>query len=165
MIPPSRQSQSLCVNAGIPDRPPGTDPPDVPANGVFLDRVRAPQAGCSLQLVRQHDGVEHTLLLSENVDARHWYDVQEPWVGFVWVPDGAPGVKPWRINQNVGRAAGTYRAARPSSFHPDGVNVAYCDGRVGFMHRGIDPQVLASLMTVQDEEAGLPGPEDRLGQR
>jgi prepilin-type processing-associated H-X9-DG protein len=35
----------------------------------------------------------------------------------------------------------------PSSFHPAGVNVAFCDGHIVFMSENIEPRVYAMLMT------------------
>jgi prepilin-type processing-associated H-X9-DG protein len=56
----------------------------------------------------------------------------------------------------------------PSSNHPGGVNVAFCDGQVFFMNARIDPKVYAMLMTSNrnrsdfvDYEQGPPYVPDR----
>jgi prepilin-type processing-associated H-X9-DG protein len=50
-----------------------------------------------------------------------------------------------RINANPGGEIG--RHPRPSSSHPGGVNMLWCDGRVTFVNQGIDEFVYARLIT------------------
>lgn len=51
-----------------------------------------------------------------------------------------------RINANAGGELG--RHPRPSSSHPRGVNMLWCDGRVTFVNQDIDEFVYARLITV-----------------
>jgi len=47
--------------------------------------------------------------------------------------------------------------ARPSSYHPGGVNVAYCDGHVEFLHEQIDYYVYCLLMSTNGQRVRTPG--------
>lgn len=53
-----------------------------------------------------------------------------------------PGFKP---NSNRGTLVGA--SPSPSSLHPGGVNVVYCDGHTGFISNDIDGRVYISLMS------------------
>ncbi len=46
-----------------------------------------------------------------------------------------------------------YRFARPSSYHPGGVNVVFADGHTGFLAENIDAVVYAQLMSPQGKSA------------
>jgi len=174
---------SFVANAGMPDAPRGEFPPDWPANGPFLDHFAVPPAGdVSVAWLDAHDGAGQTLMLSENLDANRWTDTDEARVGFVWVEnlvDGEPDPDGLlhRINEERGSGDGSIDFARPSSNHPGGVNVMYCDGRSEFLTEEIDYLVLVRLMTPDDLSLTRPGskepvqepfrftPEDRLPKR
>jgi hypothetical protein len=49
--------------------------------------------------------------------------------------------------------------ARPSSFHSNGVNVAFSGGRVIFLRENIDYQVYIALMTPNDKRSDSPNPK------
>jgi hypothetical protein len=161
---------SWIVNAGMPDSPPAPEfPSDWPANGVFLDLftpgATGSAGGTSVAFIQQHDGVENTLLLSENVDSGLWTDHAEAQVGFVWVagihnglPD--PGDRLLRINQLAGQGDGSLRFARPSSRHRGGVNMVYASGAVQFLSEDIDYLVFARLMISDSHGAEIPGSDD-----
>jgi len=51
----------------------------------------------------------------------------------------------FKVNSNKGSLIGG--SPIPSSLHPGGVNVSYCDGHVGFLSSDINGLVYASLMT------------------
>ena len=103
----------------------------------------------TLTLISAGDGTSSTLMFSENLDATHWpggsqpskLDLTEGTVCFCWTaiaPDQA-ATSPnnmMRINAGVGTAPG--RAPRPSSRHPGGVNVVFCDAHSAFIHDDID---------------------------
>lgn len=159
------------VNSGLPDAP-GTKniPPDWPANGVFLDYYsRDPTAdyGVSLDFLNQHDGADHTLLLSENVDAGRWTDSEEPRVAFVWVANlvnGEPSPQGvlFRINRRRGEGDGTVQFARPSSYHRGGVNAVFCDSSTRFLSESMDYIVFCRLMTPAGDRVRQAGSQEQM---
>lgn len=157
------------VNSGLPDVQNDKGiPPDWPANGVFLDYVsRKPAADyqVSLEYVNKHDGAEHTLLLSENIDAGRWTDFEEPKVAFVWVANlvnGEPSPQGalFRINRRRGEGDGTVQFARPSSYHRGGVNVVFCDGSTQFLSETMDYTLFCRLMTPNGASVKMAGSEE-----
>lgn len=165
-VPDQRGRTSFVGNTGMPDANVTSDlPPDWPANGIFLNR--SPSLGSdlpyvSLSYVDDHDGSAKTLLLAENVDAGSWVDMEEARVGFVWVanlvggrPD--PDGQVWPINARIGDGDGTIPFARPSSYHPGGVNVAFCDGSTQFLSQDVDYLVFTEFMTPDGHAARVPG--------
>ena len=164
-LAPTRMS--FVVNAGMPDVK-ATDeiPADWPANGVFTDQFASGAIAdpMSIAFLKDHDGEEFTLLLSENVDAGNWTDVSESLVGFVWVAklvDGQPDPdsKLLRINHDAGRGDESIRFARPSSFHPSGVNSVFCSARSEFVNEDIDYLLFAQMMASDNTSVMLPGTE------
>ncbi len=147
-------------------------PPDWRANGVFMKQTLRSRSGMRDEILRPtdiRDGEEDTLLISENLQARRWTDVEEASVGFVWFPEPNPdrlAVASRRIN--VGRYArlkrGSYDFARPSSEHPGGVVVAYCNGRTGFIANSIDYRVYCRRMTSNGSEAREPGRHEKVAE-
>jgi len=139
---------SYVANCGrLPDPARGT--------GVFFDR-RDPATAITLSLreIEARDGAERTLMLAENMQAGGWSDATIGAVGMGW------WVKPpecSHINRCLGEPRGQQelRLARPSSFHPGGVNTIYCDGRGAFLAQTIDYRVLQGLMAYDDQAAGL----------
>jgi prepilin-type processing-associated H-X9-DG protein len=43
-----------------------------------------------------------------------------------------------------------YLSAAPRSYHPNGVNVGFMDGHIGFISNGIDPLTMAHLIGIED---------------
>jgi prepilin-type N-terminal cleavage/methylation domain-containing protein/prepilin-type processing-associated H-X9-DG protein len=129
----------------------------------------------SSSLVSSSDGMATTLMLSENVDSNNWTNIWETQIGFIWQAgldasnnQPAPGPCPLgdnlqvnlkRINQDVGLidSAGSNAErqafARPSSYHPGGVNATFCDGHVQFIAETIDYLVYCQLMTPRGKAA------------
>jgi prepilin-type processing-associated H-X9-DG protein len=102
------------------------------------------------------DSATQTLLVSENLNAGNYTDTAKHLVGFVWfsaVPSTSSN--PERLvngrwsGWNIGQAnsTGDINRARPSSFHPGGVNVVFCDGNTRFMREDVDYAIYRSLMT------------------
>ncbi|NLX99888.1 MAG: DUF1559 domain-containing protein [Rhodopirellula sp.] len=109
------------ANTGVPDSweiysTTGAD--EKAAHGVFHDRTRSGVPDVSLDYLTQHDGSQHTLMLSENVQATEWTHFDDapsssnhypwaPWeaeLGFVW----------WmRSNEGFGSVAG-----KPAEYVP-----------------------------------------------
>lgn len=163
---------SYVANCGMPDQ---TDqkkrqkfPPDWPANGVFLEQFenRDPNNFTSPQFVEDHDGASFTMMLSENLDSGLWTDSDEARVGFLWAPGSAEGrhtvdCPVLFLNQERGTGNGSLRFARPSSEHPGGVLMMYCDGRTKFIDQRIDFRIYCAQMTPDGQNAKHAG-SDRL---
>ncbi len=134
----------------------GGPPGQNPADGVFLWNGN-PSNPQIMTADRIYDGQENTIMITENIQARYWTDGDEGYVGCVWwdVPlsslntvlsvnqEKTAGVEPL----NAIGGAQRIRYARPASYHPGGVNVAYCDGHVAELNEGIDYVTYAHLMT------------------
>lgn len=150
-------STSYVANTGLPDEQRQTlGLKKHQMDGVFFDRFADGEfPDVSAALLRKLGQLDATLLLSENVDAGHWTDHEEPLVGFVWLPQTAGGEAPGDdvllpINRQTGQGDGTYRFARPASHHDGGVNVMYCDGHGSFLDDEIDYAVFCRLMSPDD---------------
>lgn len=211
---------SYVVNTGLPDATtPGAR--DFRANGIFMDhwsdspKRNANTPGMprvSEAYIAAKDGLEFTLLMSENIDAGNYVDSLECYLGMTWqvnTPRVTGGSPPYTANPtsdahriNVGRGDGSnnfpspFHAlastaavggqsegdtaggssdrsaaaatgaspsaivagyARPSSNHPGGVNVVFCDGRATFLSDQIDYYVYCLMMTPDGVRAKLPG--------
>jgi prepilin-type processing-associated H-X9-DG protein len=147
-------SLSYVVNCGKPGDL------DTPAEGVFHDHsVETEPVLVSADYISQHDGMSYTLLLSENIQGGLWTDTDEVNVGMVWRDAPRPCM---RINEckEVGDRPGDLQYARPSSYHPGGVNVMFCDGHAQFLSESIDYGVFQHMMTPDSKEAGLAGELD-----
>jgi prepilin-type N-terminal cleavage/methylation domain-containing protein len=158
---------SYVVNAGRPER---MIPPDNAANGVFHDaRPNKHSPKVTLPLP---DGNSNTLMLSENIQATNWSHIApndqilEAEVAFTWVDnasmlDSTGDIRPepeyavYRINgfKAVAKPGDT---PRPSSNHPGGVSVAFCDARTMFLREDIHYRVLQQLMTPDGFKNGGP---------
>jgi prepilin-type processing-associated H-X9-DG protein len=180
--PPDRRGvagNAYVANSGVLDGPPG-QVSDFRANGVFHNRSTASSpdirfVSVNTPYISDGDGLSNTLLLSENADAARWTGgpngptlaPTERWMGFTWhTADGQPGdpaqLDPQHslgINVRTGESHRTQPQsaapgyARPSSYHVDGVNVAFCDGRVRFIGQDISYGVYQALMTPRGSEA------------
>jgi prepilin-type N-terminal cleavage/methylation domain-containing protein len=190
---PGAQPLAYVVNAGQADAAPTSQnqpfPPDWPANGVFMDHygyggltmgenpqtsVRRPIVNVTIDSMSR-DGTSNTLMLSENVDARHYFDhgylpqitgfppqkgfngtlpngtTPEIFTTMVWWPvrDSTQIDPRWRINGGApfsGEAA-DMNYCRPSSNHPGIVVATFCDGRTVSLNETLDYSVYCLLMT------------------
>jgi len=157
----SGQPLSFVVNCGMPDQSAPGGPADHLANGVFFDRLGGSEL-MNLDFLLEKDGLETTLMLSENLDAGQVFDSQEHQTGFVWI-DSFVDRLPQRdrsrllgINE-TGDGLQAMRTARPSSFHPGGVNVAFCDGSTFFLNEEVDYLAFVHYMTSAGQEVKVPG--------
>lgn len=139
-------------------------PADFPDNGVFHSGIRiGPDDRLTVMTasyIQANDGLGTTLLMSENADARAWSDTAERWTGFTWHhADGQPGPPVANPIQSLGlnvmtgksrtgiRQSGAIGFARPSSHHPGGFNVVFCDSHTRFISDQISYRVYQALMT------------------
>jgi prepilin-type N-terminal cleavage/methylation domain-containing protein/prepilin-type processing-associated H-X9-DG protein len=163
---------SLVCNAGRRDaQATATTPADWRSNAVCVNRDDRP--GNTLvkvdvtdsSFVLKGDGLAVTLLLSENIDALTWHNVVPSpveWVNGIlfWPPDSGGNFPPLPVHAINGpntSGAPSYDTARPSSYHPGGVNVFFCDGHGRFVSEGIDYGVYCALMTPRGRNAMEPG--------
>ncbi|HEY5315518.1 MAG TPA: DUF1559 domain-containing protein [Pirellulales bacterium] len=122
--------------------------------------------------IARADGLGQTCMLSENVDAGRYTDDDEAAVGMIWNGSGKvdvaldpPSLDPpdpeMRIPRGEAKATRTPKTtiahARPSSKHPGGVNMAFCDGRVRFVRDNMDYYVYSSLMSSNGYRVRMPG--------
>jgi len=202
---PQSLSNSYVVNAGMQDTSgSATMPRDWPENGVFFDlytgdsRLTPSGSGkspafemvqMSNAFITRGDGLQNTLLISENVDAGNWADTSEAKVAMVWNGTGTvntnsdpPNLSPpddnMRINRGIGMSeleGGSVRSsanqesgstnsssqsttfARPSSYHPGGVNMVFCDGHLQFFSDQGDYYVYCMLMSTYGQRVRMPG--------
>ncbi len=198
---PGQRPSSYVVNAGQPDAPPSAAtaslPADWPGNGVFMDRygangttepepggtsIRRPMATVTNGSIE--DGLSSTLMLSENVNARYYYDhghvpapapfpqqagfnaanpftTPELFTTMVWFPEVDPAnISPmWRINgggSTLGIAP-DMNYCRPSSKHPSLVIATFCDGHAAKLSEQVDYRVYCLLMTPEGSACNQAG--------
>jgi prepilin-type processing-associated H-X9-DG protein len=150
-------------------------PCDWRANGVFFNRfidgevnpAGAPRMTTTQDFIAAHDGTSNTLLASERLDGGSWafppagaLDAEAA-LGFVWrpSPSSQPPFKPPLPSQRINGPADPLpiNNARPSSNHPGGVMVVFCDGHSRFLSEEIDYGVYCLLMTPDGLECNAPG--------
>jgi len=175
-----------------------SDHPDSPTGRLLSDpRQQVIEKVNSNFIANRGDGLQYTLMLSENVDAGSYLDTDERFLGFTWAMPTEPVNKDtWTvnppanfryINQNIGELdiseiedpqtfqmqqqqskgnvdehAPYYYSARPSSVHPNGVNVVFCDGHAVFMSDKIDYYVYCLLMTPRGKDLRDPATGERI---
>jgi prepilin-type N-terminal cleavage/methylation domain-containing protein/prepilin-type processing-associated H-X9-DG protein len=169
---------SMVCNAGRQDAPfPGTpaqEPADWRTNAVFMDRTGQrdqfdkplrPVEATDANFIKNADGLAVTIMLSENLDATNWPNINTGQGEFTsgmifWVPDnsGHPPKPVHRINGPKGNAVvPSYDTARPSSNHPGGVNMLFADGHGRFVRQEMDYPVFCAMMTPKGGNAMEPG--------
>ena len=163
---------SFVANGGLPDvQHMNTSAVlvDYPANGLFTDDpyLSGDQVDWNehtFQSVSDRDGLDHTLMLSENVDSGNWLDGRPADLLFHWSPvDPLPkevavtAVLGINEQRGMGRGKNDIRYARISSHHYGTANVVYASGRTDKLHESISPRVLQLLMMSCDEQGIWPG--------
>ena len=133
-------------------------PIDWPANGVWecdTNMPGHPRPKRSLEFIGKHKGLELTISLSENLDARS-YILSSPQANYedeiLWDPSAPLG-----FNQDAGNGRLDNAHARPSSNHGGGAVVTFCDSHVAFISDSISYKVYATLM-VSDPAADVAPP-------
>lgn len=124
----------------------------------------------SLPWISSGDGMEFTLLLSENLNAGQWLSEDTLDLAFVigrgqftFGSEESQGpldvmaidLGPFAINANQGTLPG--HSPVPSSLHGDYVHVMYCDGHGGPLSAKIDPVAYAGLMSSNGAKYGQAG--------
>src|SRR5205823_12015192 len=136
-------------------------PADWRANGMFFDYLdwrsnpnnRVATVKIDFSFIMKGDGLANTLMVSENRDATLYYDRNETNNGFIFnwpMPAG------FRAINGPGFDA-PYDKARPSSYHPGGVNAAFASGAARFLRETMDYVVYVALMTFKGAESKPPG--------
>ena len=122
---------------------------DTKDTAVFFDQTVTTAAPVFITsaMISSGDGETNTIMLSENVDANLWSDVNEYQVGFVY--DSGT-----QVNYDRGKSPppNDIAHARPSSNHPGGVLMAMCDASMKFAREEISstPAVTgSSIMLLQ----------------
>lgn len=159
-------TQPECEDAACVNIKPGTG--ENLANGVFHDQYGPrkndgfnPQFARSMtmQYLAQHDGASRTIMLSESVQlVKTWYTTTEDRapLGIVWYQDkfdtSDSTQETHRINWGKTLdPQGRLDYARPSSYHAQGVNMAFCDGHGKFISESVDYEVYKQLLTTASE--------------
>lgn len=142
---------SYVGNMGVPDNY-GVDPSkpyfDFNTQGIFHDQRFGLNDVRSVKIdetyVFKNDGLTNTIMMSENLDVLTWTGVvSEHEQGMLWqMPPPPIG-----LNRDAGNGTLDINHARPSSYHPGGFVVSYCDGNVRFLRDEIDYHVYRRLMT------------------
>ena len=162
---------SYVANGGLPDAVGSPDSMytiDSIANGLFVDdpalsKHAGQHALFGFQYIADGDGLDSTLMLSENIDSGNWTDTSQAALLFHWqigapFPEGVNTARVLGINIQRGQAVpGDIRFARISSNHVGGANVIFVSGRTQFISESIDPRVLRYMMTSRDAECKWPG--------
>ncbi len=153
-------ANAYVINAGQADSPDDVSPGMIEANGIATDLTVAGPVLVSPQYVASHDGAPYTLLTSENIQAQSWAltDAAKLYSGttFLWWSNPPQDTRDYEINR--GRTPPRNRRdlvhCRPSSNHPGGVVVSFCDGHVRFIAENIDYDVYKQLMTPNGAASG-----------
>lgn len=148
--------------------------------GVFLDleptSTNKRPAKQTLDFITSNDGLSSTIMTSENNQAYMWSypnntsltvtHANISWQGFVFF-DSNPnnmgtsqainwdyrGVKMGSQSSRNPNTADAY--ARPSSYHPGGVNTSWCDSRVVKVHDDIDYEIYKMMLAPNDRGCGV----------
>ncbi len=163
-------------------------PVDWKDNGVFFDRFQYdslnqpasgsapanPVVSMTQDFITANDGSSNTLMLAENLDAQSYANfsqgIWEAFDGFVWFPSTTMPYQPPNFPMGIinGQQDTTnalnpayVNNARPSSRHPGGVMVVFCDGHSRFLRNEIDYGIYCLIMSPNGKNvlpAGSPTP-------
>ena len=147
--------------------------------GVFLnlaptDSNKRPTKQ-TLDFITSNDGLSSTIMTSENNQAYMWgvpgntnsvNHANISWQGFVFFDSnpntmGTSQALNWdyrgvKMSSQTNRNATTADAyARPSSYHPGGVNTTWCDSRVVKLNDDIDYEIYKMMMAPNDTGCGV----------
>jgi prepilin-type N-terminal cleavage/methylation domain-containing protein/prepilin-type processing-associated H-X9-DG protein len=142
-------------------------------DGVFFNQVNPGAKTIGLDFVGSGDGTSNTLLFTERCGGNtsglvQWNATQVSGTMTFTLPIVTPGfvLSGTAATGKVINGSGTLTVpggssleaadAFPSSNHPGGVNVVFCDGHNQFLRDTISPQVLSQLMTSRTDFASSP---------
>ncbi|MGI9458306.1 MAG: DUF1559 domain-containing protein [Aeoliella sp.] len=158
---------------------------DIISSSATDGRENNPPIKCSMDYISTNDGASNTMMFSENVHKFYWtypqpestakdaaYADAKKFFGFMWTNAGAESGCPQSVlsingdnnydNQDVSdnfvpevMADTSECLSYPSSNHPAGVNVAFCDGRVVYVADNIELRVYSQLMTSSRRKSKL----------
>lgn len=138
--------------------------------GVFLEEMSGPNEPNTLDFIQERgDGASRTLMFAENIQlkfkggqlATRW-DVPCSHEGLEWafIDNHFSNIIVWhattnpqpamRVNGDFNQLILSAATARPASYHANGANVAFCDGRVATLRDDIDYRIYIQLMVPQD---------------
>lgn len=137
--------------------------------GAPADRRGSQRLATSIDYVQQNDGLSKTWMMSENIQTIFWAHegldastvVDEKHLfGFIWHNETSDEPNKRQINGSSlepplssmatfsdASSGGEEWRGYPSSNHPGGVNVGYCDGHVVFVNESVEKRVYGQLMT------------------
>jgi prepilin-type N-terminal cleavage/methylation domain-containing protein/prepilin-type processing-associated H-X9-DG protein len=141
------------IDKGMP-RPLPTDPAYKITNSVLESRH-------TFSTVSKNDGTSTTIMIAENAAPIDWRTAEtEQESQALWFPDNEiPLNHNVRVSRPDFEAELLNRYARPSSWHPGGFNVAFCDGSVRFLSEEIPYELYARLMSSNGKRAQDPDPD------
>jgi prepilin-type N-terminal cleavage/methylation domain-containing protein len=155
-------------------------PWDSADNGVFQNRYACDRPAVTSSSLR--DGAAQTIMFTENIQAGTWFaspDIStkeklaenEAYLGVLWwltAPNDCVQINACRDNFESAPSSVDWSYARPSSNHPGGILVTYCDGHQQFVSERIQYETYQHLMTPNSTGAGLStqltDPELQVGQ-
>lgn len=135
---------------------------DAVVNGIFHDRWSPTDMagnltyqGVTIDQSAIKDGKQYTILITENINARYWIDVDDEFhTGVVWIPEDTNVSSDFTLNRgadDIGELAPPLlRHARPSSNHQGGFIVAFCDGQVQWLSEEVEYDVYRKIMCLDD---------------
>jgi prepilin-type N-terminal cleavage/methylation domain-containing protein len=165
-MPTETYPLSYAVNCGLSNNG-GAPAIDWPANGLFHNRMTRSETGGDTSLATANhvyaslsdvkDGVQYTILLSENIQATEWIrlagstpyaNTNEYRIGLTWLGYPAvPAMSRLRINEDKTTSSPGVAHARPSANHGNVVMVTFCDGSQRAIRDNIEYFVYAQLMS------------------
>ncbi len=108
---------------------------------------------------KMKDGATYTILFSENNQATAWNSINVCEYGILWQSGSSVG---FGADHKSTTTSPAY--ARPSSNHPqNGANVAFADGSVKYLTRGVTHTLYCQLMAPNDKKAAEKSGNSALG--
>lgn len=150
--------ESYVPNGGCENSTSG-NPVDWPANGAWswlvgTGTTAAQNVNITYEYIGRHDGTSTTISMSENLYAPSYVvsGTLEAGQAILW-----SGTTPQTQFNQATSSSTPDAAAVPSSNHPGGAVVAFCDGSVRFVQQTISYNIYATLMTSYGAQASPPG--------
>ena len=132
--------------------------------GVFLDleiKNNKRPTKQTLDFITSNDGLSSTIMTSENNQAYMWGpDANISEQGFVFFDSNPNTLETsqalnWDYRGVLRNAKNADAYARPSSYHPGGVNTSWCDSRVVKLNDDIDYEIYKMMLAPNDRGCGV----------